>query len=69
MRGVGKGFSAEGGFTLYLRLTWKCEVGAQLGLKWLIWGYVVCFKGFDVKSCGFRGWVGVLECPQRDTNP
>ena len=23
---------------LYLRLTWKCEVGAQLGLKRLIWG-------------------------------
>ena len=22
----------------YLRLTWKCEVGAQLGLKRLIWG-------------------------------
>ena len=24
--------------TMYLRLTWKCEVGAQLGLKRLIWG-------------------------------
>ena len=23
---------------MYLRLTWKCEVGAQLGLKRLIWG-------------------------------
>ena len=23
---------------VYLRLTWKCEVGAQLGLKRLIWG-------------------------------
>ena len=22
---------------VYLRLTWKCEVGAQLGLKRLIW--------------------------------
>ena len=24
--------------SMYLRLTWKCEVGAQLGLKRLIWG-------------------------------
>ena len=24
--------------TVYLRLTWKCEVGAHLGLKRLIWG-------------------------------
>ena len=23
---------------MYLRLTWKCEVGAHLGLKRLIWG-------------------------------
>ena len=23
---------------MYLRLTWKCAVRAQLGLKWLIWG-------------------------------
>ena len=23
---------------MYLRLTWKCEVGAQLGLTLLIWG-------------------------------
>ena len=23
---------------VYLRLTWKCEVGAHLGLKRLIWG-------------------------------
>ena len=55
--------------TLYLQLTWKCEVGAQLGLKRLIWGEVVFFKGFNVKSCGFRGCVGVLECSHRDTNP
>ena len=40
---------------LYLRLIWKCEVGAQLGLKRLIWGQVVFFKGFHVKSCGFWG--------------
>ena len=25
-------------YVMYLRLTWKCEVGAQLGLKRLIWG-------------------------------
>ena len=55
--------------TVYPRLTWKCEVGAQWGLKRLIWGEVVFFKGFNVKSCGFRGWGEVLECPQRDTNP
>ena len=54
---------------MYLRLTWKCDVGAQLGLKELIWGKVVFFKGVNVKGCGFRGWVGVLECPQRNTNP
>ena len=24
--------------SMYLRLTWKCEFGAQLGLKRLIWG-------------------------------
>ena len=26
------------GILVYMRLTWKCEVGAQLGLKRLIWG-------------------------------
>ena len=26
------------GLSMYLRLTWKCEVGAHLGLKRLIWG-------------------------------
>ena len=54
---------------MYLRLTWKCEVGAELALKRLISGYVVFFKGVNVESGGFRRWVGVLECPQRDTNP
>ena len=28
----------RGGGVLHLRLTWKCEVGGQLGLKRLIWG-------------------------------
>ena len=37
----------------YLRLTWKCEVGAQLGLKRLIWGYVLFFKGFNRGSFFF----------------
>ena len=31
-------FSGDLGNRLYLRLTWKCEVGAQVGLKRLIWG-------------------------------
>ena len=29
---------SSGDVAMYLRLTWKCEVGAQLGLKRLIWG-------------------------------
>ena len=33
-------FAAPASFPppLYLRLTWECQVGAQLGLKRLIWG-------------------------------
>ena len=31
-------FSARSRQNMYQRLTWKCEVGAQLGLKRLIWG-------------------------------
>ena len=36
-RRCGGGFSPTTA-RMYLRLTWKCEVGAHLGLKRLIWG-------------------------------
>ena len=31
---------------MYLRLTWKCEVGGKLGLKQLIWAKWCFSKGF-----------------------